>query len=852
MSIKSMIVSSHPVIRNTLLIIPLLLVGLIYFLREGIAIDSLKIGQFHVEGLYLKLHKKLDVRVEVLSVPSRSTHADPDRIDVVLERMRQLPLFFDRIALDAMQYGGKTYRVIYRDSVLYVDTRSYEIAAVLSPDQGTVKAEIPLLHLKKFNTYFTGSARYDYRREIVTFSGDYDLEGVAGTVTGRYAQARLHFQTRADSNGSIRGLLSHVPLKPIVTEWLTQRIRSGGIVLEHLEGDAEMVEGRLRIDWMSLKGQAYAQNVTIRFHDRLQQAQAKRVDLTLKNNVLYAALKQPRFHDRSLKGTTLYIANLFGKRTRRLHLDLRTISPYDTVVANVLGAYGIVLPFVQTRGELEGRVVLDFPLVKKPAVRFSGRVAVVKPGAVLLSDVPFRLLAGEATFDNARVTLSGVRADTDWINAVIEGPIDYPKRRGNLRVAVQKLALGEAKDPFLVARNLKRLPVRLSWNDHSTTIGIDRYHTTITLKGKGFDLACTQTQSLVPYLRGIPLVPGRGTVSVHTPDGVRYDFHGETTWPASYLYDRRGPIRTIDYRGRYNGKALVLDALKGKVHYDGAAGKLRIHHLNIDAKKMMDVAASDSSSSEDRIWIVGHNTLIRYDKYVLMTDRFDFRMNGKNTTFVATKDGDHVHIERNGNMLVVKANRIKAPMLRALIHFGGLKGGRYSLDLHGDIRKTLHGVITIQGGTISEFKTYNNMIALFNTVPSLASLSDPGFSREGFEVRKGRIEFRILSNRIFFDMIYIDGKSAAISGKGTVSTLNGAINMDLAVRTARTLGKIIGSLPVVGYILMGKDKSVTTGVKVTGTLENPKVETHIVLETLLSPFEMFVRTIKSPAHIINK
>jgi hypothetical protein len=296
-----------------------------------------------------------------------------------------------------------------------------------------------------------------------------------------------------------------------------------------------------------------------------------------------------------------------------------------------------------------------------------------------------------------------------------------------------------------------------------------------------------------------------------------------------------------------------MSLLDGRLRYDGKADILFLHHLNINAKKMLDqTSRRAASSSSDRLHIKGEQSLIRYEKYVLMTDKFDFRSSGKNTTFIATKDGDSVHVELNGNMLVVRADRIKAPMLRALIHFGGLKGGRYSLDLRGNIKKTLRGIITIKGGVVSSFKTYNNMIALFNTVPSLATLSNPGFSKQGFEVRSGRIEFRIVGERVYFDMIYIDGKSAAISGKGTVSTRNGAINMDLAVRTARGIGKLIGSLPVVGYILMGKDKSITTGVKVTGTLENPKVETHVVLETLLSPFKMFVRTIKSPAHIINK
>ncbi|HIP62333.1 MAG TPA: hypothetical protein EYG98_07220 [Sulfurovum sp.] len=104
---------------------------------------------------------------------------------------------------------------------------------------------------------------------------------------------------------------------------------------------------------------------------------------------------------------------------------------------------------------------------------------------------------------------------------------------------------------------------------------------------------------------------------------------------------------------------------------------------------------------------------------------------------------------------------------------------------------------------------------------------------------------------VIFDNIYLNGKSSTIVGKGTVGIESGTLKIDLAIRTAREIGKVLGSFPLVGYILFGKDKSITTGVKITGTLDKPKVKTNPVQEALLFSFELIKRTITSPAHIIN-
>ena len=50
---------------------------------------------------------------------------------------------------------------------------------------------------------------------------------------------------------------------------------------------------------------------------------------------------------------------------------------------------------------------------------------------------------------------------------------------------------------------------------------------------------------------------------------------------------------------------------------------------------------------------------------------------------------------------------------------------------------------------------------------------------------------------------------------------------------------------------MGEDNSITFGLKITGTLDDPKVKTSAVKEILMLPFDLIKRTLQSPAHIIN-
>jgi len=212
-------------------------------------------------------------------------------------------------------------------------------------------------------------------------------------------------------------------------------------------------------------------------------------------------------------------------------------------------------------------------------------------------------------------------------------------------------------------------------------------------------------------------------------------------------------------------------------------------------------------------------------------------------------DGDVVKFTRKGKRFFIQALRVKDKLLHPLINFKGLKGGRYSLKKEGDPDRVMKGRIIIEGGVLSDFKAYSNTLALINTIPALATLHSPGFSKKGFKIKEGVIEYTMTPEKITFTSVYLKGNSATVVGKGDVYLESGKLDIDLAILTVRELGSIVGKIPLLGYILMGEDNSMTVGLKVTGTLNDPKVRTSVAEDILTLPFRILKRTLTSPAHL---
>jgi hypothetical protein len=399
------------------------------------------------------------------------------------------------------------------------------------------------------------------------------------------------------------------------------------------------------------------------------------------------------------------------------------------------------------------------------------------------------------------------------------------------------------------------LPLSLNYANN-IKIDIPKLKLQIENRAKNMLISIKDIKTIKPFIKDLALEISGGNLDITTKDFETYSFGGTLQRDSCFFYEKDNVCMTrVQCSGTITKKGIDFYAFNKRLHFNENKSQVILKNLNIDLKEFLssEMKHKKANKKKKRYVIIGKNSKIRYDKFSLVTDTYNIKVKPNGNINAIGKLGlNTVKLTKKGKIISIEALRMTDKMLHPLIHFNGLKKGRYTFKSSGNPEKITKGKIIIEGGIMSDFKAYNNTLAFINTLPALATFSSPGFSNKGFKIEEGVAEYRKIGDKIIFDSIYVKGESATIVGKGELNLKKNTINMNMAIQTARELGKVVGSIPVLGYILMGEDKSMTAGLKITGSLDKPKVETSATKELLSLPFDIIKRTIQSPVHALKK
>ncbi len=827
------------------------------YLRQGISIDSLALAGIKVQKLYLKLDNRLILRARRLEIPVRKGGWDPGQLPLSLERLHWTLQLFRSIELEEVGFTDNRFSMLYKDRIFYIKSRQYEVAGMVYDRGEEMEIQIPLLRLSDYESTLSGELRYRYRDGRIEAAGFYQVPDLSGNFRLTREGEWVRFRIDSMETRSLRKLVALLKISREANEWLMHRLKAHSYRLEYLEGEGrfDLATRSFEPKLESMHGAVILDGVRIRFHDELQPLQAKNARVVLKGGNLYFLLTKPRYGKRSLEGSSAALLNLEDPERLTLLLRLHYRGRVDWQVLRILHVYGLKIKLGQRSGSVDARVDLDIPL-GKGEVRIRG-LADFDRSTLEYDGELLRIEGGKLAFNSRKMEIRSLGIDEPWFRGKIDGSLDLKERRGSLKVKVSDLNWGQ-EGASVVMHGVK-LPVRLSWGEKRWELKLP------TLEGNlrwepatGARLYIRDLGLWRPYLRGLFALPEGGSIRIRSPDGKRFDVAGELLWNESFLYTATGPLVRLPFQARIVGKNLELNALDGRLHYRSQTRRLEIRNLNIDAKRLMALLPKIQQEKRSKTESIAafnvqaEKSIIRYGRYVLLTDRYTLRILGDHLRFEGILGKDRVVLEKVGLKLRIDAPDIGDRMLHSLIHFNGLQGGRYSIHVKGDEETGYKGKIGIRGGVLKDFKAMNDMMALFNTVPALMAFSDPGFSTKGYELIEGKILFTLKGDTLLLDSILLRGRSSSIVGKGSVDLASGALKVELGIQTAREVGKTLGQIPLVGYILFGKDKSLTAGVRIDGTLENPKVHTNPVGEALLYPLELLKRTLTAPSNLMEE
>ena len=844
----------HVLLRNTLIFFVILFIALFAWLSLGIEIDSFKVSKYRVEGLYLKLDKKLTLKAKRVIIPQRKANPSMGHVDETLENIKYLFTFFDHIDLKEIHFNNNILGIYYLDNILQLSSKDYLIRGNIHREGKMLKATVPILQLKKYNITMRGEFSYDLQEDILETRGKFLFKKIAGDFLAIKDRNTIGFSLKSDTFSDLRSIIDEFSMPEGVKSWVVDKVQAKTYKLLSLSGKGDIKNKAFEMDMEALRGEVLFSDVSIDFKEGVAPVLAPSFILSYSDERgLFFDLKKPRYLGKNLDGSTVSIVRLRDDNTT-LKLNLKLDTSFDKKVQKLLHAYNITIPVRQKTGKVNASLDMDIGL-KNYFIHLVTDVNFTK-GAVQIDKVTLPIISGNVHYAEGLLGIHDVVVKNKYYAGTINGKLNLKKKKLNSIFDAQYVKIGEKNERLIDLENQK-IPFILDYNQ-GINIKVPKYTLAFMEKEKEYTLNIADINKVKPYLsNSIPIEEG-GDISIKTKDFENYSFEGILKRSSCFLYEKNNVCQTrVPFEGDVSTADVNFYAFDKRVHFNKLKSRIHITNLNIDLKKFLDAEAKKSKKKEKKkkrkkIIIIGKKSNLRYNEYSLITDSYDVEIkpNG-DIKAIGSTDGDIIKFSKVKDILRLQALRIKDRVLHPLIHFDGLQDGRYSIKKTGNPEKVMKGEIIIEGGVMKNFKAYNNTLAFVNTIPALATLHKPGYSDEGFRITSGVIEYRMIKrSKIIFDSIYIKGESATIVGKGELDLETKTIHVELAIQVARELGKALGSIPLVGYILVGKDKSLTVGLQITGSLDKPKVSVSAAKDILSYPLELIKRTIESPAQLL--
>lgn len=843
-------------LRDTLIFLIILFGALFVLLKSGIHMDQLHFSGYEVDGLYIKLDKKLTLKAQHILIPKPKKKASFDKVDETLDRIKYLLTFFDYAELEKVDFKNKHYKVIFADNVLYMTNDDYEIAGNVWRRGSVLVADISLFYIKKEAINIVGKLNYDLHTDKLIVEGKYNAYNIKGKFKAIKKEHTVRFILNSDEFSDLKTFIDRLPMSEKLNTWITQKITAKSYRLYSLTGKGSVHGTDFTLDPSSLKGNALLEDALIHFKEGLSPVKAEKIMLSYDKNSLFFDLTNPVYRQRKIDAT-VSITDLGKAKDTRLNLNMHFNTKIDDTVQTILKAYDLNIPVLHEKNRSKIEVKLSIPLGKMPHRHVDVDVKVhLGKGDLYLGGLKLPVLSGDLVFHKNILTLKNIKLKSQWYEGTVNGKVNTKRKKGKLVLQAKKIEF-KKKNQILFLLENKKIPFSIDYVK-DVLVSIPSFAFKVRQSDRELKIKTADISKIKPYLKNLEIDIDGGTMEIQSKDLKTFAFKGLLTRYDCFIYEDKACLTRVPCSGTVSESGIDFYAFDKRLHYNTAKSLATLKNLNIDLEKFLESnlrlkKVKNKKKSSEKMVIRGKKSNIRYDKYTLVTDAYTVRIYpGSNTITAAGNLGsDKVTFKKTGEKLTIEALRIHDRMLHPLINFNGLQKGRYTIRLSGIPGKKMKGEILLKGGVLGDFKAYSKTRNFIKNNKTLSQIQDPGLSEKGFKIQEGKILYRIVRDKVIFDTVYVKGDTATIVGKGTLDIKTKKLNIKLAVQTVRKLGKIIGSLPVLGYILMGKDNSVTIGLTIKGTLDNPRVDYSAAKEILSLPFDLIKRTLQSPAHIIN-
>lgn len=829
-----------------------ILITVLGTLIYGVTIEVITLPKLKIEQLYIKLDKKLIVSIDYLYIDTPTKNdTSLEESAFVIEHFYLMNQLFKSIHIKKLAYQNETFSLHFEDDIF--ELQSSQLNTKLNFIRtGKQQFDITLKEatLKDFNLSLMGKLSVDLANKHYTFDGNYTFFEIEGMTALELKNSLLsyHIQSKPFHLEHLDNFMNFVSpkaeLDPLIKEWIHQNI-----VAEQYE--LHFLEGRINIDTgeyfpLEMRAHAIVKDANVSFAPAVAPAQIREIGISLENDQLSFDVQEALYENHPIQKAEVYLYNLVAKGTG-IVVNLFANAPLDDKIHRILHAFHIDVPLTQTSGSIDANVRLDIKFLPFD-INATGSFSIL-PSDFTLNNLEMHTNYGKILLDNKHILFE--KANMRYKNLFdinVTGNFNTSHERFDGLIDINTLNLNFGEATLLSIHQLKEQEAFLSIDKNGTHMALPSLETKLFFGKDANTFSLNNLTKITPYT---PLIKSFGNVEgkalLSTKDFGYYEANVSLTNLTTPLLENREMIKVLDISLTSNTKTLNAHTLDNKLrlHYD-ANLSLHVKDLNISLPK-----ESDETSLPIAITITGENVSFEMEESnkSILSEHFTLYAYKDDFTLHSKHYQSDFNVEKKKNTFMLSANTMSEAFTNALLGNYYFHKGNFSLQMEGENSKKNTATFIMQETYIKDLKFFNNLMATINTIPSLLIFSDPNFNQEGYFVKNGYIEFEQKGEEILIHELNLKGSSADIFGSGSINLTNDTLQLKLQIRTLQTFSSIIDLIPIVGGVILGEDKKISTNISVTGSLKDPKIETHLVTDTLMGPVNIIKRTLELPLNL---
>ncbi|OCR94706.1 AsmA-like C-terminal domain-containing protein [Campylobacter fetus] len=823
-----------------------IIIALILTLINGIRIDSFDSELLRIEKLYIKLDKKLIVNIKNIEIYNKKSEQSSSKelLDIA-DNAIWLGRLFKEINIENISYQDINSTLLYKDDIFYVNTPYLTINTQIENKNKVLIANVSELSLKDFNITINGNLVADLYDNRYYFGGKFSSYELSGDIGLNLKNNILDYNISNVNANSIEKFIDNLAKKTDlhteIKNWIYGYIIAKQYTLYSLHGKLNLKN----LDFYpnELYAKAVAKDLSIKFHENVTPIKSNLTYVELKNDSLFFYLERPTYMGKSLDGSSVVIRNIIGKDSN-MSVNITTNSFLDNDIHAILKAYDIDFPVSQKSGNLDSNLTLD--IVFDPFSISSNGEFILKDADVDIGGAEFYTKYANIYLKDNVIKFKNSNLVNMIFDANIEGELDTNLKKAKFDAKFNKLCVDKCQ--IFEASDINDT-INLDYNK-DLNITADKLNLSINIaKNNQIELKnLKDIKQYSPLMQKSSIIDG--DLLIQTPDFSKFDVDfSSAKFDLPFLNLQNNPYNEDHFKIFIDKN---VDVISKSDHFKMNITDSDIN-LNLNNLKLLVDANSSKKEYEKNINFIAKNSsiIITDLNRTLNFTKFSGNINNNELNFDGSFDNGEVKLNRQKNSVKIEGDGLDASFVNDFLGLDGFKDGNFTVRLSGENFTKFKSEIKVSNTYLSNYKFYQQFLSFLDSIPSLLIFKVPDFNDKGFTVNNGIMLVQRDDNLLTIKAIDLSGSSADITGNGTIDLKTKDIDMTFQLKLLKDASSIISKIPVVNHIFLGKDKTISTVIKVRGTLDEPKFETQVVTDIIKTPYNIIKNTLELPFILFN-